>query len=120
MKKLLVTSACLLLSCVAGAAMAAKPEKSQILHCGCIFDDMGAAMVYTEISVSSNATGHLNHVAGSIDSCLVGVDADGVEMYEDFVRTGSDCQLGGAQLGDLAECADVVAGDVCGEVVIQD
>ena len=79
MKKLLVTSACLLLSCVAGAAMAAKPEKSQILHCGCIFDDdLGeAAMVYTEISVSRNAKGHLNHTAGSIDSCVVGVDDDG-------------------------------------------
>ena len=121
MKKLLVTSACLLLSFVAGGAMAAKPEKSQILHCGCTLDDEGmATMVYTEISVSKNARGHLNHIAGSIDSCFDGVDEDGNDTYADFVRIGSDCQLGGEQLGDLAECGDVVAGDVCGEAVIQE
>ena len=122
MKKLLATSACLLLSCFVGGAMAAKPAKSTILHCGCSED--GTTMVYEEISISSKSRGHDAHVATSVDSCFVGYDEAGDEMYQDFVRTDSDCQLDGPELGDPIEfCADFeappVAGDECGAAMGQ-
>ena len=50
------------------------------------------------------------------DSC----STDG-ETYVDFVRTGSDCQMDDGQPlmdEEIAYCSDQVAGQACGEVVI--
>ena len=113
MKKLLATSACLLLSCFVGGAMAAKPAKSTILHCGCTVTMDGAAMVYEAISVSNKSRGHNAHAVE--DSCFDGTDGDGNDIYVDFVRAGADCQLDdGPALGDLELCEDQMAGEPCG------
>lgn len=87
-------------------------EKVTLLHCGCAED--GTRLEYVEINVSSRSKGHKKHVAGSFDSC-----SDDGENYRDFVRTGSDCQLDGPDMGDeIAYCDGQVAGDECGSEVI--
>lgn len=88
--------------------------KATLLHCGCAED--GTQLEFVEITVSNRSKGHLKHVAGSFDSC----SSDG-ENYLDFVRTGSDCQVDDGQplIGDdIAFCDDQVAGQACGEEVI--
>ena len=96
----------------AGVAVAGPPLKSTILHCGC--NETGDAMEYVEITISSKSRGHDQHVAGSIDSCFDGVDID-----NDVVRTGSDCQLSGPPLGDPIDACDTQdVGQVCGALVI--
>jgi len=96
----------------AGTALAEPPGKSTILHCGC--NELGDGMVYTEIEVSSRTRGHDAHVAGSIDACF-----DGIDTYNDVVRTGSDCQLSGPPLGDpIVSCDGPEDGAVCGTLVI--
>ena len=96
----------------AGVAAAAAPPKSTILHCGC--NETADGMVYVEITISPKSRGHDEHVAGSIDSCF-----DGVETYNDVVRTGSDCQLDGPPLRDpIAACDMQSAGQNCGALVI--
>jgi hypothetical protein len=85
-----------------------------LLHCGCADD--GMQLEFVEIRVSSRSKGHLLHVAGSFDSC----STDG-ETFLDFVRTGSDCQVDDGQplLGDeIAYCSGQLAGQVCGDEVI--
>ena len=91
----------------------ANKGKNILLHCGCAED--GTRLEFVEITVSNRSRGHLKHVAGSFDSC----STDG-ETYFDFVRTGSDCQLDNGPLigGEIAYCADQVAGQACGEEVI--
>ena len=101
-----------------------KPEKVTLLHCGCEWDGVEATMVYKEITVSSKSKGHFKHVAGSIDSCYAGqVEVDvGVyeDVYLDFVRNGSDCQLDGPSLGEpILDCTEgLAAGEPCGVEVI--
>lgn len=75
-----------------GAAVAGGP-KAGVLHCGCNL--AGDDMEYKEISISSKSRGHDAHLYGTVDSCY-----DGVETYTDVMRTGDDCQLSGAPLGD--------------------
>jgi len=97
----------------AGVALAAAPPKSTILHCGC--NETADGMVYVEITISPKSRGHDEHVAGSIDSCF-----DGVDTFNDVVRTGSDCQLDGPPLRDpIAACGDTQSvGQNCGALVI--
>jgi hypothetical protein len=112
MRTLLVSIACSSVLGFSGIALAAPPPKSTILHCGCAVDSAtgGATMQFVQISVSSRARGHQNHVAGNADTCLT-IGGDAVE----FVRTSSDCLVTGAPLGDLVACgAEQVAGAVCG------
>jgi hypothetical protein len=116
MRKLVLSLACLTALGFAGGAMAQPPHgKATILHCGCVLDaDNVVGMAYVQVSVSSKARGHLNHAADSLDSC---VTADGDLV--DFMRTGSDCQLDGAPLGDLQGCVEQVANASCGVEVVQ-
>lgn len=120
MKALIVSVACLSGLGFASGALAAPPQgKATILHCGCVLLGTGPAMQYVQISVASNAKGHLNHVAGSIDSCFNGVDT-----FVDFVRTGSDCQISApanSPLDALSVCDTTVvaAGGTCGTPVVQ-
>jgi hypothetical protein len=96
----------------AGLSLAGPPEKSTILHCGC--NETADGMVYVEITISSKSRGHDQHVAGSIESCF-----DGVDSYNDVVRTGSDCQASGPELRDpIDACGEQIAGDECGALVI--
>lgn len=89
------------------------PGKSTILHCGCA--DTGDRMEFVEIRISSRSRGHLKHVAGSITSC----GSEDSDVFVDFVRNGSDCQLDGPAIGDaMAFCGDQVAGMECGSEVI--
>jgi hypothetical protein len=100
-----------LIIATAGPA-AARPPKSTILHCGC--NETADGMSFVEITISPNSRGHDGHVAGSIDSCF-----DGVDTYNDVVRTGSDCQLDGPELRDpIAFCDTQTVGDECGALVI--
>ncbi len=88
------------------------PAKVSLLHCGCADD--GNRMEFVEINVSSKSKGHRHHQAGSIESC-----SDGADSFTDFVRSGSDCQLDGPELGDdIAFCSDQVALQECGTEVI--
>lgn len=109
---------CVVLSMLAVSAMAVAapktpkgpPAKSAILHCGCTED--GLSMAFKQISVSSKAKGHGNHVAGSFDSC----SPDGIN-YSDFVRTNDDCVVSGPLFGGLDACdegAGQVVGGLCG------
>ena len=103
MKKLTLVLLSLVLLGFAGTAMAEKKAKSTILHCGCAWDGLEASMVYGENNISSKSRGHDAHVFGSMDSCFDGqvlVEDAFVDVYTDFVRTASDCQLDGPQLGD--------------------
>jgi hypothetical protein len=87
-------------------------EKVTILHCGCA--DTGDIMQYVEIQVSSRSKGHTKHEAGSIGSC-----SDGSENFNDFVRSGSDCQLSGSTVEGLEFCSDdKMAMQECGTAVI--
>ena len=103
MKKLTLVLLSLILIGFAGLAMAEKKPKSTILHCGCAWDGAEASMVYGENNISSKSRGHDAHAFGSMDSCFDGqvlVDDALVDVYTDFVRTASDCQLSGPALGD--------------------
>jgi hypothetical protein len=103
MNKLTLTLLSLVLVVFAGTAMAEKKPKSTILHCGCSWDGADASMVYGENNINSKSRGHDAHVFGSMDSCFDGqvlVEDALVDVYTDFVRTASDCQLDGPPLGD--------------------
>lgn len=107
MKKLPLVLMSVVLIGIAGVAMAGKP-KSTILHCGCDWDGEAASMVYGENTISAKSKGHDAHSFGSMDSCYDGqvlVEDIPVDVYTDFVRTASDCQLSGPDLGDpIAFC----------------
>lgn len=108
MKKLTAGLVCLLAFGFASTTTAARPEKANILHCGCAVDEAGnLGMAYIDVNVSSKARGHNKH--GVIDSCF-----DGVDALIEFERTANDCQKGGKMLNGLALCADEMAGDICG------
>ena len=119
MKTLIVSVAFLSgLGLVSGALGAPPQGKATILHCGCVLLSTGADMQYVEITVASNAKGHLNHIAGSIDSC-----SNGDNTFTDFVRTGSDCKFSPAPpnspLDALSLCGSVLPGAECGTPVVQ-
>jgi hypothetical protein len=124
MKKLSLVLLSLVLIGIAGIALAAKPDKSTILHCGCAWDGAVATMEYGENNISAKSRGHDAHIAGSIDSCKDGeVFNDDLQVWEDtfsdFVRNGDDCQVDGPPLGDpILDCDGPVVGDSCGIEVI--
>ena len=110
--KLFAVALPLCLAIFSGPALSNPPGKSAILHCGC--NDLGTGLEYKELSVSSKSKGHDQHVPGvGVESCF-----DGVDTYNDFVRTASDCQLDGPPLGDpIDDCDGPVEGDNCGAEV---
>jgi hypothetical protein len=127
MKKLSILLIGLMLLVLAAPTLAAKPDKSIILHCGCVWDgDVTATMEYSEINISSKSRGHDAHIIGTIDSCKDGeVWNDETEVYDDtfsdLVRNGDDCQLSGPPLGDpIGPCGVLapVAGDSCAAVTL--
>ena len=91
-------------------ALAKPPHgKANILHCGCVaWSDGTIGMAFVPIEVSSKAKGHLNHVAGTTDSCY-----DGVSTYVDVTRSASDCQVDGTPLPGLEPCTDQVEFAAC-------
>ncbi len=95
---------------VAGNALAKPPHgKANILHCGCVvWSDDTVGMAFVPIEVSSKAKGHVNHVAGTTDSCY-----DGVSAYVDVTRSASDCQVDGAPLPGMAACTNQVEFTAC-------
>ena len=115
MKKLIISIVSLLAFALINSAIAAKPEKANILHCGCVlYEDGTIDMVFIDVNVSHKAKGHTKHGEGDIDSCF-----DGVDTFVDFQRTANDCQISGPDLagGGLMPCSqvgDVMAGDTCG------
>jgi len=119
MNKLTAGLVCLLAFGFASTATAARPEKANILHCGCAVDEAGnLGMAYIDVNVSSKARGHNKHGDGTIDSCL---DDEG-NMF-DFKRTADDCQIGDTKTGNLnlAPCVEEMptmqmAGESCGEL----
>jgi hypothetical protein len=116
MKKLIVSLSCLSALGFAGIAMAAPPVKAAICHCGCVLDANDVVgMAYVDINVSSRAVGHRQHDQGTVDSC---VNSDGTGT-EDFMRTGSDCQLSGPPVAGVDQCGDTPpeAGSSCGTLV---
>ena len=124
MKKSSILFIGLMLLVLAGPTLAAKPDKANILHCGCAWDGLVATMEYGENNISAKSRGHDAHIAGSIDSCKDGEvfnDDLGVweDTFSDFVRNGDDCQVDGPPLGDpILDCDGPVAGDPCGIQVI--
>ena len=124
MKKLSILLIGLMLLVFAGPTLAAKPEKANILHCGCAWDGSVATMEYGANNISAKSRGHDAHIAGSIDSCKDGeVWNDVTEVFDDtfsdFVRNGDDCQVSGPPLGDpILVCEGPVVGDSCGIEVI--
>lgn len=125
MKKLSILLIGLMLLVLAGPTLAVKPDKSTILHCGCVWDgDVTATMEYKELNISAKSRGHDAHVVGSVDSCKDGeVWNDITEVFDDtssdFVRNGDDCQLSGPPLGDpILGCVGPAAGDSCGVEVL--
>ena len=124
MKMLSILLIGLMLLVLAGPTLAAKPDKSTILHCGCAWDDSVATMEYDENNISAKSRGHDAHIAGSIDSCKDGeVFNEELQVWEDtfsdFVRNGDDCQVDGPPLGDpIFDCDGPVVGDSCGIEVI--
>ena len=129
MKKLSIVMLSLILIGMAGSVWAEKKAKSEVLHCGCVWDDIGevATMEYKVITISAKSRGHDAHVAGSIDSCKDGeIFNEETQLWEDtfsdFVRNGDDCQLSGPPLGDpILDCEGEpapVAGDSCGVEVL--
>jgi hypothetical protein len=93
------------------SAAHAKQPKVSILHCG--VDEDSQTMVYHEISVSSSSKGHAKH--GPIESVGTGeFDADGNEIFVDYVRFSADCVLGEDSAPGLSACVFPEAGDACG------
>jgi hypothetical protein len=118
MKNVTVCLAALLTIGLVNPTLAGRPEKSNIFHCGCVVDGEGTpAMAYIDVNVSSKAKGHTKHGIGTIDSCFDGNDTDGNGTMVDFKRNKDDCQLGGAPLGKLAACPELVELS-CGTVVV--
>ena len=114
MKRLIVFLTCLSAFAFTGGAIAQPPGKANILHCGCATTAEGILTLgYISINVSSKARGHLQHVAGSLDTCFNGVDTS-----VDFQRTGGDCLVSGSLLG-LPLCSIEVVGTICGQAVAQ-
>jgi hypothetical protein len=114
MKRLIVFLACSSAFAFTGGAIAQSPGKANILHCGCVTNAEGTlAMAYISANVSSKARGHLQHVAGSLDSCFNGVDT-----FVDFQRTGGDCLVSGSLPG-LPACTTEAVGTICGQAVAQ-
>ena len=119
MKKLVLTMA---LSAIASTAFAGG-GKTSILHCG--VDEDGEVMRYVAISVSKRAKGHMNHVAGSIDSVDTGeIDENGEAIYVDYERTDMDCVLEGE--GGLADSVNICSSEAgqeegleCGQLVAE-
>jgi len=102
MKKLTLILFNILLIGFATTAMANK-DRSTVLHCGCAWDGQNASMEYGENTISSRDRGHDTHVFGSMDSCYEGqelIDEFYVDVYTDFLRVSSDCQLDGPSLGE--------------------
>jgi hypothetical protein len=102
MKKLTLLLFSILLIGFATTAMANK-DQSTLLHCGCAWDGQNASMEYGENTISSRGRGHDSHVFGSMDSCYDGqvlINEGYVDVYTDFLRVSSDCQLDGPPLGD--------------------
>ena len=91
-------------------ALAKPPHgKANILHCGCVaWSDGTIGMAFVPIEVSSKAKGHLNHVAGTTDSCY-----DGVSTYVDVTRSAPDCQVSGTPLPGLEPCNGQEAFTAC-------
>ena len=124
MKKFSILLIGLMLLVLAAPTLAAKPDKANILHCGCAWDGVVATMEYGENNISAKSRGHDAHIAGSIDSCKDGeVWNDVTEVFDDtfsdFVRNGDDCQVDGPPLGDpILDCDGPVVGDSCGIEVI--
>jgi hypothetical protein len=114
MKILIVFLTCLSAFAFTGGAIAQPPGKANILHCGCATNAEGTlALAYISVNVSNKATGHLQHVAGSLDTCFNGVDT-----FVDFQRTGGDCLVSGSLPG-LPACSIEVVGTICGQAVAQ-
>jgi hypothetical protein len=101
MKNLALILFNILLIGFATTAMANK-DQSTILHCGCAWDGQNASMEYGENTISSRGRGHDGHVFGSMESCYNGQELINdvyVDVYTDFLRISSDCQLDGLSVG---------------------
>jgi len=113
-----ISLACVSALGIAGNAMAKPPHgKANILHCGCVaWSDGTVGMAYVPIEVSTKAKGHLNHVAGTTDSCY-----DGVSAYVDVTRGAADCQVadGAPLLEGLTACAGEIEYTSCEQVVAE-
>lgn len=120
MKKVLIVSILIVMSAIAGSAVAekpekgGKPEKSVILHCGC--NEAADGLVYKQISVSPKARGHANHVQGTYESCV-----DDLGNATELMRISGDCLVSGPQLRvelplceDLSRTGGPQAGETCG------
>ena len=124
MKKLSMLLIGLMLLVLAGPTLAAKPDKANILHCGCAWDGEFATMEYGQNNISAKSRGHDAHIVGTIDSCKDGeVFNDDLQVWEDtfsdFVRNGNDCQVDGPPLGDpILDCDGPAVEDLCGIEVL--
>ena len=119
MKRFIFCIVSLLVFAMINSAIAAPPEKANILHCGCVVDpDGNLGMAFLDINVSSKAKGHAKHGIGDIDTCF-----DGLETFADFQRTANDCWNGGAMLPGLVACVggetDFLVGDECGMELLE-
>jgi hypothetical protein len=81
-------------------ALAKPPGEANILHCGCVaWSDGTIGMAFVPIEVSTKGKVHLNHLAGTTDSCY-----DGISAYVDVTRKDPDCQVDGIRLPGMEVC----------------
>ena len=118
MRKILIACMSFVLLGFAGSALADKAEK-QIRHCGCVYDSTeGASMEYHDVFVAGNSKGHRKHVVSGDDwddECFAGFNTNIEPVYELWVRTAEDCEVGGDVDPDLLTCTTEQEEDPCGE-----
>lgn len=113
-KTILASCAGLALMFLAGASHAGN-HKADIFHCGCNAE--GDDVVWSLLSVSQNAGGHLNHVIGHETDCTNALDE-----ITTFERDADDCAVeeAGGRLSTMPVCDPVpTAGDSCGTEVVE-
>jgi hypothetical protein len=115
----------LILVCISATALAEKPPKADVWHCGCVAEDEYTAnatahLRWKLLSVKPNATGHENHLYGDVEDCYY-YDENSILQFYEKLRDWDDCEDTGANLMDLGQCdggddrppSDPTAGNTC-------
>ena len=110
-----------MLSGMSTLALAEKPPKADVYHCGCVAVDEQTATATAELqwkllSISSKSKGHKNHEADDLETCMY-VDESLTARSNELERGFDDCELGDLLIG-VATCSiEPFAGDSCEEEV---
>jgi len=122
-KKICSVLSGLMLVGISATAVADKPPKAEVYHCGCVTVDEQTATATAELqwkllSISTKSKGHRNHEADDLKICMYvdeNLAAQSIELergFDDCEPIGNDLLLGVGQCGVVSP----VPTDSCEEV----